>query len=167
MIGKKGFFIFFMALAALLFPCAVTENQASAICFDTQPEESCVYVEIADTYQKRQTGLMGRERLDEDSGMLFVFPDEGFHSFWMKNTLIPLDIIWINSSGHIVYIKEAAPCVKDPCIGYRPEKKANYVLEVEMGYAKRKGLMVGGTSSIITSTQNGPLMGRIRNLCLL
>ena len=56
---------------------------------------------------------MFRESLNENSGMLFIFPKEDFHNFWMKNTLIPLDIIWINSAKEIVFIENnAQPCLK-------------------------------------------------------
>lgn len=104
--------------------------------------ERCYTVEIADTNAKRQLGLMNRGRLDSDSGMLFVFEKEEIHTFWMKNTLIPLDMIWIDSDLRIVDIKEAEPCRADPCPVYEPTGKALYVLEVNKGEAERIGFSI-------------------------
>ena len=89
-----------------------------------------VNVEIADDNNKRMYGLMSRENLDENSGMLFVFDDENNQTFWMKNTLIFLDIIFISKDMKIVDIKYATPCREDPCRLYKSSKPAKYVLEV-------------------------------------
>jgi uncharacterized protein len=89
-----------------------------------------ITVEIADTKSKRETGLMFRESLCDICGMLFVFEKEGLHSFWMKNTLIPLDIVFINNSMNVVDLKHAIPCNKDVCESYIPKSSALYVLEV-------------------------------------
>jgi uncharacterized membrane protein (UPF0127 family) len=59
--------------------------------------KNTISVEIADTPTERQTGLMNRKSMDKNSGMLFIFEQDGVYPFWMKNTLIPLDMIWINS----------------------------------------------------------------------
>lgn len=69
-------------------------------------------VEIADNDEKRRTGLMNRKSLDKNNGMFFIFQNEDIYPFWMKNTLISLDMIWINSDKEVVYIKENAP----PCL---------------------------------------------------
>ena len=89
-----------------------------------------ISVEVADTVVAMSRGLMYREELCENCGMLFVFNEEREHSFWMKNTLIPLDIIFINASGYIVDVLSADPCDVDPCPHYVPSAKAKYVLEV-------------------------------------
>jgi uncharacterized protein len=91
-------------------------------------------LEIADTPAKRAEGLMGRKRLDENEGMLFIFPTKGKHSFWMYNTLIPLDIIWLDGDWNVVHVeKNVPPCESaNPikCPSYRPDKPAKYVVEL-------------------------------------
>lgn len=64
---------------------------------------------------------MYRQELPELSGMLFVFEQAGQYNFWMKNTLIPLDMIWINDQNKIIDIKQATPCTADPCPTYNPQ----------------------------------------------
>jgi uncharacterized membrane protein (UPF0127 family) len=102
-----------------------------------------IEAELAYTDETRMRGLMFRESLPADSGMLFIFPFVDQHSFWMKNTLIPLDIIWINERKEIVYFATAEPCKADPCGSYAPMQKAKYVLEVNGGFAKKHNLKVG------------------------
>jgi uncharacterized membrane protein (UPF0127 family) len=75
--------------------------------------------------------------------MLFVFDEIDHHSFWMKNTKIPLDIIWMNERKEIVYWVTADPCKKDPCDFYAPLQKAKYVLELNEGFVKKHGLQLG------------------------
>lgn len=90
---------------------------------------------IANDDKSRQEGLSNRNSLDKNTGMLFIFPNKGIYSFWMKNTKIPLDMIWIDDNK-IVYIVKNAP----PQAGktgnlpiYTPSSKANYVLEINGG----------------------------------
>ena len=108
------------------------------------PSGKKIIVEIADTNSARARGLMFRKELGQDRGMLFVFEQEDFHSFWMKNTLIPLDMIWISESKKIVYyVENAVPCKKDPCESYIPFQKAKYVLELKGGSSDKIGLVEG------------------------
>jgi uncharacterized membrane protein (UPF0127 family) len=102
-----------------------------------------IEAELAYTDETRMKGLMFRETLPEDGGMLFIFPYMDLHSFWMKNTLIGLDIIWLNDKKEIVYFTTAQPCTEDPCASYGPMQKAKYVLEVNEGFAKKHSLKVG------------------------
>ncbi|MDP7141034.1 MAG: DUF192 domain-containing protein [Candidatus Woesearchaeota archaeon] len=92
-----------------------------------------ITVEVARTKSEKQKGLMFRDELCDNCGMLFVFDEESKHSFWMKNTRIPLDMIFIDSDLNVVDILHAAPCVKDPCKSYAPDEKASYVLETNLG----------------------------------
>lgn len=101
-------------------------------------KEACFNLEIAQTPEERQKGLMFRSSLNQDAGMLFIFPEEGIYPFWMKNTLIPLDIIWINKDKKIIHIENnVPPCKEDPCPSYSPEEKALYVLEINAGLSKK------------------------------
>ena len=104
-----------------------------------------IIVEIADTPEERGQGLMFRESLCEDCGMLFVFEEEGLYSFWMKNTLIPLDMIFIDADGVIVTILSAEPCVEEPCESYTPIDDAKYVLEVNKDYSLKNAVQEGDT----------------------
>ncbi len=110
------------------------------VCFKSE----CFAVEIASNQEQRERGLMFREHLDQGNGMLFVFESEGDYPFWMKNTKIPLDMIWMNQNKYIVYItKNAQPCIKDPCQQINPGKNALYVLEVNAGTADSLGMKEG------------------------
>ena len=100
-------------------------------------------VEIADDNEERSNGLMFRENLKENEGMIFIFDDEDAVSFWMKNTLIPLDMIFVNKNLEIVDIKTAVPCKKDPCTLYSPSEPAIYVVEVNAGFAEKNSINVG------------------------
>ena len=89
-------------------------------------------MESADTNEERQEGLMYRENLCEKCGMLFVYEKEGNHSFWMKNTKIPLDMIFIDSESNVVDLIHAKPCYNEPCKTYTPKNKSLYVLETNI-----------------------------------
>jgi len=96
-----------------------------------------VKAEIADTPLKQARGLMFRKLLPENEGMLFIFDNEDYHGFWMMNTSIHLDIIWINKDMEIVHIeKNVQPC-GILCPVYKPKEKAKYVLEVNAGFVER------------------------------
>ncbi|MBW2991435.1 DUF192 domain-containing protein [Candidatus Woesearchaeota archaeon] len=92
-----------------------------------------IFVEIPKTSEEMMKGLMFRQELCDNCGMLFIFEHEDFHGFWMKNTLIPLDMVFINTNLYVVDVLHAAPCTEDPCRSYVPGEKALYVLEVNPG----------------------------------
>jgi uncharacterized membrane protein (UPF0127 family) len=110
-------------------------------------EEVEVQVEIADTDPERQRGLMGRTALPEDQGMLFVFGGEQELSFWMKNTLIPLSIAYIDSEGRIVDIQDMKPLDDDPP-HYVSAEPARYALEVNQGFFEERGIEVGDRAEL-------------------
>ena len=103
-----------------------------------------VGVEVADTDAERQAGLMGRTVLPEDAGMLFVFEGEQTLSFWMKDTLIPLSIAYIDAEGRIVDIQDMQP-LDDVSPHYVSAEPARYALEVNQGFFEERGVMVGDT----------------------
>lgn len=110
-------------------------------------------VEVADTASLRQRGLMGRERLEEDHGMLFMYSREqpARSGFWMYQTLIPLDIAFINNAGVIVAIKTMQPCESDApsgCRTYSPGEAYHAALEVNAGYFAERGIRVGDCVAI-------------------
>jgi hypothetical protein len=100
-----------------------------------------VSLELANTPEKLQRGLMYRQSLADDHGMLFIFPQDADHEFWMKNTYISLDMIFIAVDGRIVGIQPNATPLSEAGVGVgRPSR---YVLEVPGGYAARRGIAPG------------------------
>ena len=119
--------------------------QKSRVCFN----DYCFKVEIAKSPKQRAKGLMFRKNLGSYKGMLFIFPEEKEYAFWMKNTLIALDIIWINKDKKVVHIeRNVQPCRKEKCQIIKPSKKAIYVLEVNAGATDKIGLKVGDELTI-------------------
>jgi uncharacterized membrane protein (UPF0127 family) len=107
-------------------------------------QDKLFQAEIADTPEKQARGLMFRRCLKDGYGMLFVFADEEVRSFWMKNTLIPLDMIFLNSDKQVVDLfSSVPPCRADPCPSYTSALPARYVLEIAGGLAKKLKLRVG------------------------
>lgn len=104
---------------------------------------TCIRVDIADSDSEREQGLMLRDGLDEDQGMLFIFEKEDIYCFWMKNMNFPLDIIWINKGNKIVDIKKNVPCSQDNLEVLIPNESAIYVLEVNAGFADKNKIEIG------------------------
>jgi len=114
------------------------------------PSGAVYTVEIARTPEETAQGLMYRESLPERHGMIFTFTDGGAHRFWMKNTMIPLDMIWMDASGKVLFVSaDTPPCVSDPCPNYGPETPAPLVLEIAGGLAKKEGIRVGSTLKLV------------------
>ena len=112
-------------------------------------EEVDVRVEIADEPAEQSQGLMNRTALGEDRGMLFVFDSEATLSFWMRNTLIPLSVAYIDSEGRIVDIQKMEPLDDEPP-QYVSAKPAQYALEVNQGFFEERGVEVGDTTELPT-----------------
>lgn len=98
-------------------------------------------IEVADHQEEIMRGLMYRPQMDEYRGMLFVFPGEEQRSFWMKNTYISLDILFVDNDRKIVKVQESTqPLSTEAVLSYRPAK---YVIEVNAGFAARHGIREG------------------------
>ena len=106
-------------------------------------ESVFVDIEIADSDAERQKGLMNRESLGEDEGMLFVYFEPTSGGFWMKNTLIPLSIAFIDEHQEIVKILDMDPCTKEPCRVYEPGVQYMAALEVNQGAFEEWGIEEG------------------------
>ncbi len=132
-------------LLIFLISCSKSFNEIS---IDNGKKIIKINVEIADDKQERTKGLMLRTELDENSGMLFVFDEENYQTFWMKNTLIPLDMVFIGKDMKIVGIKNAVPCKQDPCTLYKSARPAKYVLEVNGNFTSRNSIIVGNKAEI-------------------
>src|SRR4030067_404571 len=109
-----------LARLFLFFPRPAGNGPAQGqgtVCFG----QDCFSVELALTPEQQARGLMNRTHMDQDGGMLFVFPQGGIYPFWMKDTLIPLDMVWMDSQGKVVFIKESAqPCSPVVCPSVNP-----------------------------------------------
>jgi len=139
--------ICFIIVAFIIFIWIfMIEKQAikNQVCF----EKKCFDVELAETDEARQLWLMYRESLDEKNWMLFLFPQESIHAFWMKNTLIPLDIIRIKKSlqdgwiYNVVDIKTVDLCTTPECETYIPNWLSQYVLEINAWLAEKYDIKV-------------------------
>jgi uncharacterized membrane protein (UPF0127 family) len=143
---------FLLVVLLIVFACSKSPViQTDIIKPESQvcSEETCFTVEIADSFTERQRGLMFRESLEDDRGMLFIFDEPGVHRFWMKNTLIPLDIIWIDENWTVIFVNpKTPPCTANPCPSYGPSERTMYVLEINSGLAEKSGISQGNELSI-------------------
>ena len=137
-----------VAIAVLFFalrPAPI--QQEGRVCFG----EQCFKVKLALTLGEQSRGLTGQRVIPENQGMLFIFDKEKDSSFWMKNMLVPLDIVWLNQNQEVIFIsKNNLPCGQN-CPLITPGKKAKYVLEISTGLADRIGL-VGGDKATFSSS---------------
>jgi uncharacterized protein len=134
---------FFVLLTVLTVVLQTTACQAQpkVTIATKEGRELTFQVEVADTPTKRELGLQYRRDLAADRGMIFLFPTESEHTFWMKNTPIPLDMIFINSDGKIVgIVEQAVPFSLD---SRAVPAASRFVLELNGGIAKRNGIKIG------------------------
>lgn len=130
-------FILLLILSFLVFKYKAWEVENQKICCG----DNCFNLEIADTPDSRQLWLMYRESMSDEDWMLFVFDKPWTYSFWMKNTLIPLAGIRLNSDLEIVDIILMDPCNTESCEIYTPKAKAQYVLEINQWLISQKWLL--------------------------
>ncbi|NMB76374.1 MAG: DUF192 domain-containing protein [Myxococcales bacterium] len=137
-------------LALLLASCGATFSAGcrrapegpARVFLPSAAGEVAVRVEVVRRPEERERGLMYRRQLDEDAGMLFVYPAEGRLRFWMKNTYLPLDMIFIGDNRRIVgVVKRAAPLTEE---GREVDAPARFVLEVNGGFFERHRVQLGG-----------------------
>ena len=135
---RRGSFPFVLVLLALLGcargPCV------SIVSADGKPR-AAVTVEVASTTAQREVGLMYRNHLDDNAGMIFVFPDSAPRNFWMHNTEISLDMIFADASGRITGIVANAEPYSDKLLGV--DGNSQYVLEVNAGFCAKNGIKPG------------------------
>jgi len=125
-----------LALPALWSGEALSSAASSQLIRVQTPSGTVIQAEVADTPQKRATGLMYRDHLEKDHGMLFFFDQAQEWTFWMKNTKIALDLIWMDAKKRVIHIERSVPiCTRtdDSCPQYRPNEGAMYVLEIAAG----------------------------------
>ena len=143
---------FFLCIVMLLAACDSSPRPQSlpteTLTITTQTGETHRFeVQIADDLEEQQTGLMHRKKMDDDAGMLFVFPDEAPRRFWMKDTLIPLDLLFTDESGIIFHIhKNAKPL---DLTGLPSYGNAKMVLEINGGLADELGITEGSRLTVL------------------
>ncbi len=131
-------------------------RQDNGLASISTPQGSIINAEIANNPSTRAKGLMDRHSIAPDGGMLFQFPELGYWTFWMKNTKIPLDILWLDKTGTIIHLQSDVPiCTRtdDHCPRYYSHKKSWQVLELKAGMAEKLEL-IPGSRLTITVPQN-------------
>ena len=132
-------------LICLVFFCSSCSSYGSSglqgkVCF----KGHCIDIELAKSEEDLMRGLQSRASLEKNHGMLFIFPRPGQHDFWMKDTLIPLDMIWFDEWQNVIYIARDVPvCSSEPCPTYGPPEESRYVLEINAGEAKVRNIQIG------------------------
>ena len=136
---NKSICLIFMLLVCLV--CSALEARQTQFVRIFFPNGSSVTAELATTPEQRQLGLMFREGINSDQGMLLVFEEEDFFAIWMKNMKFSLDLLWIDQEKRIVHIRcDVPPCQAEPCASYSPQIPGKYVLELQAGSVKEIGL---------------------------
>lgn len=144
------------AISALAFALVLTGCADGKIIIQPagSTDEVVVRVEVADTPAEREKGLMGRSELPEDSGMLFALPEPEIMTFWMKNTPVPLELLFFDVEGGFVNALSMEPCEEDPCTTYSSAALAQYALEVAPGFRERHGIGVGAKLDLASVARN-------------
>lgn len=132
----------------LLVACAGADAEPGqggndVVIFGPVDDPATLSVEVADTDAERAQGLMGVEELAHDDGMAFVFDEPTETSFWMKDTLIPLSIAFVDAADRVVTILEMTPCVADPCPKYGATEPYVLAVEANEGWFDAHGVEVG------------------------
>jgi uncharacterized membrane protein (UPF0127 family) len=137
-----------MQIAAVLLVLAAACARGGPVAvIHTGADTVEVALEVARTPEAQERGLMYRTSLADGRGMLFTFPDDADHQFWMKNTVIPLDMIFIAHDGRIAGIHADATPLSTAAVGVG--KPSRFVLEVPGGYARRRGIAAGDRVDLV------------------
>lgn len=146
------FFAVAMTLAGLV-ACGGIDSQttrpAATVTFDESG--AVLYVAVAETAQEQQKGLMGVETLAADEGMAFVFDEPSNSTFWMKDTLIPLSIAFVDDSGRVIGVRDMQPCEADPCRTYGIDEPYVLAIEANLGWFDRAGIEDGDHAELKVS----------------
>ena len=129
------FLVFFLCIL-----CISTIHSQGLMKIPIYIKDREILVEVAKTGEERAVGLMGRTSLGKEEGMFFIFEDEGIHGFWMKNTLLPLSIAFIDREGKIIWIADMQPLTLST---HNPPRPALYALEMNKGWFAKNGIQVG------------------------
>lgn len=143
------FFLLLPAAAAVLVSVLFFKGTFfhPRICFSSKNKNVCLRVELARTPAEHAQGLMFRKALPQGHGMLFIFSQDDHWVFWMKNTYIPLDIIWLDHARRVVGMATAqpAPEKENPPV-FAPPQPARYVLEAHAGFVEKNNVRASDTA---------------------
>lgn len=139
-----------LATLIVLFLVAVSARADPLLTYPLRVGGHSIRAEVADTPDTRRRGLMFRTRLADSSGMIFVFPDEQRISMWMKNTLIPLSVAFIDSGGRITNIEQMQPHSEQTHSSTGPAK---FALEMNQGWFRERGIDSG---DVVTGLERLP-----------
>lgn len=134
-----------LALLGLLMSCTPHTNLKEIALRGPQGELIGLRVEIADEADELEQGLMYRTELAPSHGMLFLFSEQRVLAFWMKNTLIPLDVLFFDRNNRFVSSRTMEPCTEDPCRSYSSGAPAVTALEVPAGFVEENRIGIGWT----------------------
>ena len=133
---------------------ACRSNHGPLAVFSTPEGPKKIFLELARTQEERQRGLMFRSDLEDNQGMLFFFEKGTKPSFWMKNTSLSLDIIFLSQDGRVVDVFERLPpCALDPCPSYTSRFPAPYALEVKEGFVARYRIRKGDRVLLVNTPE--------------
>ena len=129
-----------LALLALVLPFLFFKAPPSSAVL--REGKRTYYLEVADSSASREKGLSGRESLAGNRGMLFVFDEPGKYCFWMKDTLFPLDMIWLDREHRVKHIEKNVQPSSYPSQEFCYEGQAKYVIELNKGEVNRAGITI-------------------------
>ena len=146
---------FYIILLVTLLPaflsCSTHSPVSNKNTYEIKINDKISRAEVAFTQKGRTIGLMFRDALDKDHGMLFIYPQEQSLSFWMKNTKIPLSIAFINSKEVITQIESMAPY---SLMSHTSKEKVKYALEMEQGWFEKNRIKVGSKVGLSPEIRN-------------
>ncbi len=143
--------ILLLVLLSTLLGCNNHPPISNKNIYEIKINDKISHAEVAFTQKDRTIGLMFRDKLGNDHGMLFIYPQEQNLSFWMKNTKIPLSIAFIDSKGIITQIDSMTPY---SLMSHTSKEKAKYALEMEQGWFKKNGITVGSNVGLSPEIKN-------------
>jgi hypothetical protein len=136
-----------------LVACSGTDTSPdrppSTVAFDDV--DALLFVEVADDASEQRRGLSGIEQLPADEGMAFVWPEPVGSTFWMKDTLIPLSIAFVDESGRVIDVLDMQPCESDPCPTYGVDEPHVLAIEANIGWFDDHGVGAGDRAELRTS----------------
>lgn len=133
-----------------LVACTGTDTSSdrapSTVTFDGV--DALLYVEVADDTDEQRRGLMGVEHLPADQGMAFVWQEPVSSTFWMKNTLVPLSVAFVDDTGHVIDVLDMQPCEEDPCPTYGVDRPYVMAVEANLGWFAEHGVEAGTSAEL-------------------
>jgi hypothetical protein len=131
-----------LALLFALVPAAALAQQPRLPVIELSAGMHRIHAELADSFSTRMQGLMRRPELAQNDGMLFVFDEDAAHCMWMKNTLIPLSVAFLDAAGSVINVADMKPQTEQTHCAARP---ARFALEMNLGWFAQRGLKAGAT----------------------